>query len=148
MKRYRFSLQKVLDYNDHLQKNEAEGMNRLLAEYRSLEARHKSLILSHREESMRFQADCAVGQTAGQAAARSAYLKDLAREIDRSRTELARQGERVEAQRKRLIAVTQEKEITEKLREHSWAEYQAAERKGEESFIEEFLANRTAQERS
>jgi flagellar biosynthesis chaperone FliJ len=77
----------------------------------------------------------------------SARKEDLAREIDRSRAELARQAERVEAQRKRLIAATQEKEITEKLRERSWADYQAAERKSEESFIEEYLANRTAQAR-
>lgn len=144
MKRFYFSLQKVLDYNDHIQKQEAETMSRLQAEYRTIEVRRESLIQSHHAQSLRFQADCATGQTAGQTAAISAYLYDLTCEIDRSSAALAKQGERVEAQRKRLTAATKDKKIFEKLRAHSLSDYQATARKGEGLFIEEFLANRAA----
>lgn len=148
MKRYRFGLQKVLDYNAHIQRSEAEVMERLQAEHRAMQARNDALAQSFRSESLRFQRDCAAGQTAGQAAATGRYLRDLTQEIDRGRAELAQQAQRVEAQRQRLLAVTQDKEIIEKLRERSRAEYLVAERKADEQFIEEFLANRTAQSKS
>lgn len=148
MKRYRFSLQKVLDYNTHLQKSEAEVMSRLQAELRAIDEKCASLENAYKTACVRFQESCAIGQTAGQAAATGVYLKDLTREIEKCRAEFHRQADRVEAQRKRLLAVTQDKEVIEKLRVRARAAYLEQERKSEEQFIEEFLANRTAQAKS
>jgi flagellar export protein FliJ len=140
----RFSLQKVLDYRAHIKNDEAEAMNRVQAEYNAIQSRRDALLGTQASERARFQINCASGQTAGQIAATGTYLKDLSQQIDRSNAELAKQGERVEAQRKRLLAAAQDKEILEKLRARAEAEYQSAERKSEERYIQEFLINRAA----
>lgn len=140
----RFSLQKVLDYRIHVQNDEAEAMSRVQAEFNAMQSRRDALVGTQAAARTRFQANCAAGQTAGQIAATGTYLKDLGQQIERSNAELAKQGERVEAQRKRLLAAAQDKEIIEKLRARAEAEFMSAERKSEERYIQEFLINRAA----
>lgn len=145
MKRYEFGLQKVLDYDKFVQKNEADTMGQLQAEYLRMKEKHDQLAGEYLELKRRYQEDCEQGQNAGRAAATGRYIMEVAQKLVKSRAQLQEQLKRVEAQREKLVAATQDKEIIEKLRAHSWENYQAAERKSDEVFIEEFLSNKAAQ---
>lgn len=145
MKRYEFGLQKVLDYDKFIQKNEADAMNTLQAEYLDMKAKHDALTSEYLELKRQYQEDCENGQNAGKAAATGRYIMEVAQKLVRSRAQLQEQMSRIEVQREKLVAVTQDKEIIEKLRAHSWESYRAAERKSDELFIEEFLSNKAAQ---
>jgi flagellar FliJ protein len=145
MKRYEFGLQKVLDYDKFIQKNEADTMNQLQAEYLEMKEKHDQLAGEYLELKRQYQEDCEHGQNAGKAAATGRYIMEVAQKLVKSRAQLQEQLKRVEAQREKLVAVTQDKEIMEKLRAHSWDNYRAAERKSDELFIEEFLSNKAAQ---
>lgn len=145
MKRYEFGLQKVLDYDKFIQKNEADAMNTLQAEYLDMKAKHDALTSEYLELKRQYQEDCENGQNAGKAAATGRYIMEVAQKLVRSRAQLQEQMSRIEVQREKLVAVTQDKEMIEKLRAHSWESYRAAERKSDELFIEEFLSNKAAQ---
>ena len=145
MKRYEFGLQKVLDYDKFIQKNEADAMNTLQAEYLDIKAKHDALSSEYLELKRQYQEDCENGQNAGKAAATGRYIMEVAQKLVRIRAQLQEQMNKIEIQREKLVAVTQDKEMIEKLRTHSWESYQAAERKSDELFIEEFLSNKAAQ---
>lgn len=145
MKRYEFGLQKVLDYDRFIQKNEADAMSILQAEYLEMKAKHDALASEYLELKRQYQEDCENGQNAGKAAATGRYIMEVAQKLVKSRAQLQDQSNRIEAQREKLIAVTQDKEMIEKLRAHSWESYLAAERKSDELFIEDFLSNKAAQ---
>lgn len=145
MKRYEFGLQKVLDYDKFIQKNEADAMNTLQAEYLDMKAKHDALSSEYLELKRQYQEDCENGQNAGKAAATGRYIMEVAQKLVRSKALLQEQSNRIEVQREKLVAVTQDKEMIEKLRAHSWESYRAAERKSDELFIEDFLSNKAAQ---
>jgi flagellar FliJ protein len=145
MKRYEFGLQKVLDYDKFIQKNEADAMNIMQAEYLDMKEKHDALASEYLELKRQYQEDCENGQNAGKAAATGRYIMEVAQRLVKSRALLQEQVNRIEVQREKLVAVTQDKEIIEKLRAHSWESYRAAERKSDELFIEEFLSNKAAQ---
>ena len=145
MKRYEFGLQKVLDYDRFLQRNEADAMNLLQAEYLEMKEKHDALAGEYLELKRRYQEDCESGQNAGKAAATGRYIMEVSQHLVQSRAQLEAQMERIEAQREKLLAATQNKEMIEKLRVHSLENYRAAERKSDELFIEDFLSNKAAQ---
>ncbi len=145
MKRYEFGLQKVLEYDRFVQKGEADVMNLLQAEYLEMKMRHDSLASEYLELKRQYQEDCESGQNAGKAAATGRYIMEVSQRLVKSRAQLKEQADRVEVQRQKLLSVTQDKEMIEKLRAHSWESYLAAERKSDELFIEDFLSNKAAQ---
>jgi flagellar FliJ protein len=110
-----------------------------------MKEKHDQLSGEYLELKRQYQEDCEHGQNAGKAAATGRYIMEVAQKLVKSRAQLQEQLKRVEAQREKLVAVTQDKEIMEKLRAHSWDNYRAAERKSDELFIEEFLSNKAAQ---
>ena len=144
MKRYEFGLQRVLDYDRFIQKNEADAMSLLQAEYLEMKQRHDALTGEYLELKRQYQLDCENGQNAGRAAATGRYIMEVSQRLVQSRAQLIEQSNRIEAQREKLVAVTQDKEMIEKLRAHSWESYLAAERKSNELFIEDFLSNKAA----
>lgn len=145
MKRYEFGLQKVLEYDKFVQKNEADAMGVLQAEYMEMKAKHDSLAGEYLDLKRQYQADCENGQNAGKAAATGRYIMEVSQKLVKSRAQLQEQSNRIEVQREKLLAVTQDKEMIEKLRAHSWESYLKAERKSDELFIEDFLSNKAAQ---
>lgn len=144
MKRFNFGLQKVLDYERFIQKNEADAMSLLQAEYLEMKQRHDALANEYLDLKRRYQEDCEKGQNAARAAAIGRYIMEVSQKLVQSRAQLIEQANRIEAQREKLVAVTQDKEMIEKLRTHSWENYLAAVRKSDELFIEEFLSNKAA----
>jgi flagellar FliJ protein len=141
MKKFSFPLQKVLEYDTHLQKNEADALRLLQAEYRKLEMKRDQMQADYDLAKGIYQSDCVKGQSASQIKVTGMYIADQHKQIEKIGVQMKEQMRRIELQRERLVAVTQNKTMIEKLKEHAKTRYQASERKSDELFIEEFVSN-------
>ena len=144
MKKFQFPLQKVLEYDTHIQKNEADALSLLLAEYARLETRRDAMQADYNEAKRRYQRDCESGQSASRTAAAGMYITDQRQQLKKIGEQMREQMRRIDRQRERLLAVTQDKTMIEKLKEHAKADYQVAERKNDELFVAEFVSNQVA----
>ena len=144
MKKFQFPLQKVLEYDTHMQRNEADALGLLLAEYARLEKKRDAMRREYDEAKRRYQMDCESGQSASRTAAAGLYIADQRQQLKRIAEQMREQMRRIDRQRERLLEITQDKTMIEKLKEHAKADYQAAERKSDEMFIAEFVSNQIA----
>ncbi len=144
MKKFHFPLQKVLEYDTHLQKNEADALSLLLAEYNRMEKKRDDMLLDYEQAKRKYQTECENGLSASQCVASGMYIKDQRQLITKMEEQLREQMKRVDKQRERLVAVTQDKTMIEKLKERSREAYLASERKSSELYIEELVSNQAA----
>ena len=144
MKRFQFPLQKVLEYDTHLQKNEADALSLLQAEYNRLEKKRSGMLVEYDLAKKRYQAECENGQTASSCAAVGMYIADQRQAINKVSEQMREQMRKIDKQRERVVAVTQDKTMIEKLKEKSQEAYRVAERKSDELYIAELVSNQTA----
>ncbi|MEA4896638.1 flagellar FliJ family protein [Bacillota bacterium Meth-B3] len=146
MKRFKFSLDKVLSYDEYVKKRETDVLGRLQTEYRAIEARRDAAVQEDRAVKRQFLLDCERGQTAAKAVATARYIEELKRRIEDINVQLTRQAEKVEAQRQKLIQAARDVQVIENLRDRRYKGYQAAQVKYNERFIEGFVSNRIARD--
>ena len=146
MKRFKFSLDKVLSYDEYVKKRETDILGQLQAEYRAIEERRDATVEEDRAVKRQFLLDCEKGQTAAKAVATTRYIEELKRRIEELNVQLVRQAEKVEVQRQKLIQAAQDVQVIEKLRDKRYQGYQAARLKFDERFIEGFVSNRIARD--
>lgn len=144
MKRFQFPLQKVLEYDTHLQKNESDALSLLQAEYNRLEKKRSDMLVEYDLAKKRYQAECEGGQSASRAVATGMYITDQRQQINKISEQMREQMRKIDKQRERLVAVTQDKTMIEKLKERSREAYRVTERKSEELYIEELVSNQAA----
>ena len=145
MKRFQFPLQKVLEYDTRVEKNESDILHALQAEYLRLTEKRDEMQAAYDRATEQYQRDCARGQTASRAVLTGAYINDQHQQILVVLQQMREQMARIDKQRERLIAATQDKTMLEKLKGKAWETYLAAERKSDELFIAELVSNRAAQ---
>jgi len=144
VKRFQFPLQKVLEYDTHLQKNESDALSLLQAEYNRLEKKRSDMLAQYDLAKKRYQAECESGQSASCAAAAGVYITDQRQQINKVSEQMREQMRKIDKQRERLVAVTQDKTMIEKLKERSQEAYRVTERKSEELYIAELVSNQAA----
>ncbi len=144
MKKFRFPLQKVLEYDTHMQKSEADTLALMVAEYVRLEKRRDAMLADYNEAKRQYQAECEKGQSASRAAVAGMYITDQRQQLIKIGEQMREQMRRIDKQRERLLAITQDKTMIEKLKEHAKQDYRAEELKIEELFITEFVSNQVA----
>ena len=144
MKKFQFPLQKVLEYDTHLQKSESDALSVLKAEYNRLEKKRSDMMEEYELAKKRYQVECENGQTASQCVAAGLYIKDQRQQISKINEQIREQMRKIEKQRERLVAVTQDKTMIEKLKERSQDSYRLSERKSEELYISELISNQSA----
>ncbi len=145
MKKFQFPLQKVLEYDTHMQKNEADALSVLQAEYARLERKRDDMQADYDVAKRRYQADCEQGQSASRAVVTGLFITDQRQQIAKINDQIKEQMRRIEKQRERLVAITKDKTMIEKLKEQARLKYLAAQRKSDEQFIAEIVTNQTAQ---
>jgi len=140
MKKFRFSLDMVLSYKqqilDVLMGEHAEVLQRLHAQEDLLEA----LWQQYRDYNADYRARGAYGLSITEAMIAEANLRSLEREIERQTDRLHELQAEEEAKREEVIEGKRDTASLEKLKDKKWKEYQKAEQKSEETFIEEFVA--------
>ncbi len=77
MKKFEFSLQKVLQYKSHIQKLEQDTLRQMQMDYEKLRAKKEELVANYERCKKEYLERCKEGVLAGDVAATYAYISDL-----------------------------------------------------------------------
>ena len=144
MKKFRFSLETVLDYKQQALDALRAEHGAILAQVRAQEDVVDGLEAEHQQVDGDFTRRKLEGLTVLEALNYEQYLRALEREIldERRKLELLRHKE--EQKRTQVVEARKETATLEKLREHKLEDYRKAEQKAEEQRIEEFVSTARA----
>lgn len=144
MKKFRYSLQTVLNYKNQILDRMKEEYAARMAKVReqqkfidSLKSRAEALAVEFDEVKHR-------GAEARQFVIYSDMIAEITRQIERETEKLHVLEKSAEEQKKKVIAADVDVRKFEKLKEHKLEEYHKAEIKDNEAFIEEFVSHETA----
>lgn len=140
MKKFDFPLQKVLEYNAHMQKKEKDILAVMHAEYNELENQVISLKQSYANYIQKYLKKSIQGINITLVSFMLKYIKEIENKIQKVFKKMAEKQLQIDKQTQKLIEVSKEKVTVEKLRDSKYDKYKAVERKSEELFIEEFIA--------
>ena len=144
MKKFRFSLETVLDYkNQALDALRAEH-GAILAQVRAQEQLIKDLETEHRQADDDFTQRKLEGINVLDAMSFEQYLRSLERKLQEEYRKLDRLRRREEDKRAQVVEARKETATIEKLKEHKLEDYRKAEQKDEEQRIEEFVSTTRA----
>ena len=144
MKKFRFSLETVLDYkNQALDALRAEH-GAILAQVRAQEQLIEDLETEHRQADDDFTQRKLEGINVLDAMSFEQYLRSLERKLQEEYRKLDRLRRREEDKRAQVVEARKETATIEKLKEHKLEDYRKAEQKDQEQQIEEFVSSTRA----
>ena len=144
MKKFRFSLETVLDYKNQVLDAIRAEHAAILAQVRAQEQVVENMEKEHRQVDGEFTQRKLEGLTVLDALNYEQYLRSLEREIQTEYYKLAKLRKQEEAKRAQVVEARQETATIEKLKEHKLEDYRKAEQKDEEQRIEEFVSTTRA----
>ena len=144
MKKFRFSLETVLDYkNQALDALRAEH-GAILAQVRAQEAVVEGLEREYSQVDGEFTQRKLEGLTVLDALNYEQYLRALEREVKEEYRKLSLLRRQEEQKRGQVVEARKETATIEKLKEHKLEDYRKAEQKDQERQIEEFVSTTRA----
>ena len=144
MKKFRFSLETVLDYKQQILDALRAEHGAILAQVRAQEDVVDGLERDHHEVDTEFSQRKLEGITIVDALSYEQYLRALERQIQTERRKLEVLRRKEEQKRAQVVEARKETATLEKLREHKLDDYRKAEQKEEEQRIEEFVSTTRA----
>ena len=144
MKKFRFSLETVLDYKqqalDSLRAEHAASMARVRAQEEVIEGLEEE----HRQADEDFTRRKLEGINIVDAMSYETYLRSLEQKLREEYQKLERLQRMEEQKRTQVVEARKETATIEKLKEHKLESYRKAEQKDEEQRIEEFVSTARA----
>lgn len=144
MKKFRFSLETVLEYKQQVLDALRAEHGAILAQVRAQEDVVEGLEREHQQVNEEFSRRKLEGITILEALNYEQYLRALEREIGEERRKLEALRRREEQKRSQVVEARKETATLEKLKEHKLDDYHKAEQKAEEQRIEEFVSTTRA----
>lgn len=143
MKKFEFSLQKLLDFRQQELDKQKNSLALLQADLRRLEEARELLIEKVAEQSEQLERIFTLGATANDIAMRKRYIVSLQQEIHVKEQQEILKKQEIEKQLGVVVEATKDVRTLEKLEEKQLEEYKAASQKENELFIEEFVSGNT-----
>ena len=140
MKKFRFSLETVLDYKQQVLDALQAEHGAILAQVRAQEELLERLEANYYELNQEFTQRKMEGISILDAMQYEQYLRALEREIQEAVLELEKLRQEEEAKRAQVVAAKQDTSSLEKLREKKLDLYNKAVQKSEEAMIDEFVS--------
>ena len=144
MKKFRFSLETVLDFKQQTLDSLRAEHGAILAQVREQEAVVDGLEDEHRQEDEEFTQRKLEGITVLDAMSYEQHLRALERAIQEEQRKLDALRRQEEKKREQVVEAKKETSTIEKLREHKLEDYRKAEQKDQEQQIEEFVSTTRA----
>ena len=144
MKKFRFSLETVLDYKQQALDSLRAEHAAILAQVRAQEEVIADLEEEHRQADMDFTQRKLEGINIVDAMSYETYLRSLEQKLREENRKLERLRRMEEQKRTQVVEARKETATIEKLREHKLDSYRKAEQKAEEQRIEEFVSTARA----
>lgn len=144
MKKFRFSLETVLDYKQQALDSLRAEHAAILAQVRAQEEVIEGLEKEHRQADEEFTQRKLEGINIVDAMSYETYLRSLEQKLREEYRKLERLRHMEEQKRTQVVEARKETATIEKLREHKLDSYRKAEQKAEEQRIEEFVSTARA----
>lgn len=141
MKKFQFSMDKVLDYKTHIQKNEKEILAQMRLKHVKLCDEREALISSYNEYIDEYIHICKAGISVQNMITFRTYINEIQIKISKKEKGIKDSLASIDKQINKVIDITKGKVSLEKLKDKYFNEYQSEQRKAHEIFITEFIAN-------
>ena len=146
MKKFRFSLETVLEYKQQILDSLQAEHGAILARIRQQEEHIKMLEAEYRHLSQEFNRRKTEGISILDALKYEQYLRAMERQIEEARQFLAELQKQEEAKRREVVEAKKDTSSIEKLRERKLDGYNKALRKSEEAMIDELVSTKRVME--
>ena len=143
MKKFSFSLQKVLEIKEQILENLKVELSNLNSDYKKAEHEIINLKAKYSEENNEFLEKSSVSISVGEMSYYKMYMSSILRKIEIKEEEKSKLLKMIEAKRQEIVSKNIEISSLEKLREKELEKYNSALLKSEELFIEEFVSNKS-----
>ncbi len=144
MKKFNFSLQKVLDFKEQVENNIKNEFAIINNHIRREEQKLENLEQHYAEYRGEMEQELRKGCYASKLILLEQFLHNMEQSIDRQKELLAKLEKQREHKRLELVEATTEVATIEKLRERKRLIFDADMLKAEELYIEEFVSNQSA----
>jgi len=143
MKKFSFSLQKILEIKGQVLDNLKIEMGNLNRELSTVEQQIKNLKTEFKQLNDEFVEKCAVSVSVGEMTYYKMYMDNVLKQTDKKEEEKNIILKKIEAKRHEIINANMEISSLEKLKENELEKYKKAFMKSEEIFIDEFVSNKS-----
>ena len=141
MKKFQFTLQKLMDFREQELDRQKNTLNALRGELNKIEAAAADLRRKVYAESAELERVCSEGAQIHEISVRKRYIVTLQQEIHMREAQAVQKRQEIDAQLGVVVEATKDVKTLEKLEEKQLEEYKALENKENEQFIEEFVSN-------
>lgn len=143
MKKFRFSLQKLMDFREQELDRQKNTLSMLQADLKRIQEAREVLIDKVDEQSEQLDRVCRMGSSASDIAMRKRYIVTLQQEIHLKEQQAILKQQEIEEQLSVVVEATKDVKTLEKLEEKQLEEYNHQANKENEQFIEEFVSGQT-----
>ena len=143
MKKFQFSLQKLMDFREQELDRQKNTLSMLQADLRRIQEAREVLLDKVDEQSEQLERVCRLGSSASDIAMRKRYIVTLQQEIHLKEQQALQKQQEIEQQRGVVVEATKDVKTLEKLEEKQLEEYNHQAGKENEQFIEEFVSGQT-----
>mgnify|MGYP002445240077 FL=1 len=143
MKRFQFTLQKLMDFRQQELDRQKNSLSALQADLQRMHQEKEELIRQVEQSSEELDIVCRQGAQAYEISVRKRYIVSLQQEIHAHEFSISMKQEEVNKQLGVVVEATKDVRTLEKLEEKQLEEYKAAATKENEQFIEEFVSGQS-----
>ncbi len=143
MKRFQFTLQKLMDFRQQELDRQKNSLSALQADLQRMHQEKEELIRRVEQSSEELDIVCRQGAQAYEISVRKRYIVSLQQEIHAHEFSISMKQEEVNKQLGVVVEATKDVRTLEKLEEKQLEEYKAAATKENEQFIEEFVSGQS-----
>ncbi len=143
MKRFQFTLQKLMDFRQQELDRQKNSLSALQADLQRMHQEKEELIRQVEQSSEELDVVCRQGAQAYEISVRKRYIVSLQQEIHAHEFSISMKQEEVNKQLGVVVEATKDVRTLEKLEEKQLEEYRAAATKENEQFIEEFVSGQS-----
>lgn len=143
MKKFSFSLQKVLEIKEQVLDNLKVELCNLNHDYKEVENEIAIMKSKYSDINMEFSEKSSVSISVGEMSYYKMLLSSILRKIESREEEKEKILKKIEDKRHEIVSKNVEISSLEKLREKELEKYNSALAKSEELFIEEFVSNKS-----
>lgn len=143
MKKFQFTLQKLMDFRQQELDRQKNTLSALQAELQRIYQEKEELIRRVEESSQDLEMICRQGAQAFEVSVRKRYIVSLQQEIHAHDASAAMKQQEINKQLGVVVEATKDVRTLEKLEEKQLEDYRAAANKENEQFIEEFVSGQS-----
>lgn len=143
MKKFQFTLQKLMDFRQQELDRQKNTLSALQAELQRIYQEKEELIRRVEESSQDLEIICRQGAQAFEVSVRKRYIVSLQQEIHAHDASAAMKQQEINKQLGVVVEATKDVRTLEKLEEKQLEDYRVAANKENEQFIEEFVSGQS-----